>query len=50
MFNKVDVNILGIIENMSYFTPVDATDKKYYIFGEGGGKKIAAENYVRIIR
>lgn len=49
MFKKVDVNILGIIENMSYFTPEDAKDKKYYIFGEGGGKQIAAENYVELL-
>jgi ATP-binding protein involved in chromosome partitioning len=46
MFRKVDVDILGIIENMSYFTPPDMPDKKYYIFGEGGGKKIASENSI----
>lgn len=43
MFRKVNVNILGIIENMSYFTPPDMPDKKYYIFGEGGGNKTAKE-------
>lgn len=43
MFNKVNVNVLGIVENMSYFVPPDMPDKKYYIFGEGGGKKIADE-------
>lgn len=35
--------IIGVVENMSYFTPDDAPDKKYRIFGEGGGAKIAAE-------
>ncbi len=35
--------IIGVVENMSYFTPEDAPDKKYRIFGEGGGAKIAAE-------
>ena len=43
MFRRVDVDILGIVENMSYFIPPDAPDKKYYIFGEGGGSKMAKE-------
>ncbi|MCZ6782620.1 MAG: P-loop NTPase, partial [Proteobacteria bacterium] len=34
---------LGIIENMSYFVPPDLPDRKYYIFGQGGGKRIAEE-------
>ncbi len=41
MFQKVSVPILGIIENMSYFTPSDLPDRKYYIFGKDGGKKMA---------
>ncbi len=44
MFRKVNVPILGIIENMSYFIPDDMPDKKYYIFGEGGGRKVAEES------
>ena len=43
MFEKVGVPILGIIENMSYFTPPDMPEKKYYIFGQGGGERVAAE-------
>ena len=43
MFEKVNVPVLGVIENMSYFTPPDLPDRKYYIFGEGGGRKIADE-------
>ncbi|MDT3740189.1 MAG: P-loop NTPase [Candidatus Kapabacteria bacterium] len=43
MFNRVKVDVIGIVENMSYFTPEDMPDKKYYIFGEGGGKRIADE-------
>ena len=43
MFEKVGVPILGIIENMSFFTPPDAPDKKYYIFGQGGGERVAKE-------
>ncbi|MES2767464.1 MAG: Mrp/NBP35 family ATP-binding protein [Bacteroidota bacterium] len=42
MFRKVNVEILGVIENMSYFMPPDAPEKRYDIFGTGGGK-IAAE-------
>jgi len=43
MFEKVGVPILGIIENMSYFTPPDLPDRKYYIFGQGGGERVAKE-------
>ncbi len=43
MFEKVQVPVLGVIENMSYFTPPDLPDRKYHIFGEGGGKRIAEE-------
>jgi ATP-binding protein involved in chromosome partitioning len=43
MFETVQVPVLGIIENMSYFTPPDLPDRKYYIFGEGGGKRTADE-------
>ncbi|WP_295653281.1 Mrp/NBP35 family ATP-binding protein [uncultured Mucilaginibacter sp.] len=43
MMKAINVPVLGIIENMSYFTPAELPDNKYYIFGEGGGKKLAAE-------
>jgi len=38
--------IIGVVENMSFFTPADAPDKKYRLFGEGGGKKLAESNGV----
>lgn len=38
---SVNVPILGVIENMSWFTPKELPESKYYIFGEGGGKKMA---------
>jgi ATP-binding protein involved in chromosome partitioning len=41
MFDKLGVKILGLIDNMSYFTGDDG--KKYKIFGEGGVKKTAEE-------
>ena len=45
MFSMEAVNkkILGVVENMSYFTPDDAPDKKYRLFGEGGGKALSEE-------
>ncbi len=42
MFNKVNVPILGIVENMSYFIAPD-TGKRYDIFGHGGAKQAAKE-------
>lgn len=43
MFNgpQVKVPVLGIVENMSYFTPPELPENKYFIFGEGGGKRMA---------
>ncbi len=38
--------ILGVVENMSYFVPEDMPDKKYYIFGQNGGKHLAEEENV----
>ena len=38
---QIKVPILGVVENMSYFTPPDAPDKQYYIFGKNGGKRLA---------
>ena len=41
MFEKVNVPVLGIIENMSYYTNPDGS--KEYIFGKGGGEKLSKE-------
>jgi ATP-binding protein involved in chromosome partitioning len=38
---NVNVPILGVVENMAWFTPKELPQNKYYIFGEGGGKKLA---------
>lgn len=43
MFEQLNVPILGLVENMSYFIPPDMPDKKYAIFGADGGEKAAAE-------
>ena len=43
MFRNKDVNkpILGLVENMAWFTPAEHPDEKYYIFGQGGGLRMA---------
>ncbi len=41
MMDAINVPILGIVENMSYFTPAELPENKYYIFGQGGGEKLA---------
>ena len=38
---SINVPILGVVENMSYFTPAELPANKYFIFGEGGGKRLA---------
>ncbi|MEN0055680.1 MAG: Mrp/NBP35 family ATP-binding protein [Mucilaginibacter sp.] len=39
----INVPILGVVENMSYFTPAELPENKYYIFGKGGGHKLAEQ-------
>lgn len=39
--DSVNVPVLGIVENMSYFIPPDMPDKKYHIFGQSGAKTLA---------
>ncbi len=45
MFSQAQVNvpILGVVENMAYFTPAELPGNKYYIFGKEGGKRLAEE-------
>jgi ATP-binding protein involved in chromosome partitioning len=43
MMSAINVPLLGIVENMSYFTPAELPDNRYYIFGQGGGQKLAAQ-------
>ncbi len=42
MFQKVNVPVLGIVENMAFFTPPDAPEKRYHIFGRDGARNLAA--------
>lgn len=41
--SHINVPILGIIENMAYFTPEELPDNKYYIFGKDGGKNLCEQ-------
>jgi ATP-binding protein involved in chromosome partitioning len=43
MFQQLQVPVLGIVENMSYFVPPDLPEKQYDIFGSGGGEKTSNE-------
>ena len=45
MFTQESINvpIIGLIENMSYFTPAELPDNKYFIFGKDGGRRLAEE-------
>lgn len=49
MFQQLGVSVLGMVENMSYFIPPDMPDKKYDIFGSGGGEKMATELGVSLL-
>jgi ATP-binding protein involved in chromosome partitioning len=40
---QINVPILGIVENMAYFTPQELPENKYYIFGKGGARKMAEQ-------
>ena len=45
MFNQENINVpvLGIIENMSYFTPLELPNNKYYLFGKEGAKNLSTD-------
>jgi len=42
MFETVKVPVLGVVENMSYFSP-PGSEERYHLFGEGGGQRVADE-------
>ena len=47
--DKVNVPILGLVENMAWFTPASHPDEKYYIFGNGGAVRLAEKLGVRLL-
>jgi len=46
---KIDVPVLGLVENMSWFTPAELPANKYYIFGKEGGRKLAEKMDVTLL-
>jgi ATP-binding protein involved in chromosome partitioning len=46
---KINVPVLGLVENMSWFTPAELPGNKYYIFGKEGGKKLAEKMKVPLL-
>ena len=49
MFLQMGVNVLGVVENMSAFIPPDLPDRRYTIFGSGGGRRLADEAGVPLL-
>ncbi|MCS5707112.1 Mrp/NBP35 family ATP-binding protein [Synechococcus sp. FGCU-3] len=49
MFLQMGVPVLGVVENMSAFIPPDAPEKRYAIFGSGGGSRLASEADVPLL-
>ena len=43
LMESINVPLLGVVENMSYFTPAELPDNKYYIFGKNGGQALAKQ-------
>ena len=43
LMESINVPLLGVVENMSYFTPAELPENKYYIFGKDGGKRLAEQ-------
>ena len=46
---SIDVPVLGLVENMSWFTPAELPGNKYYIFGKEGGKKMAEKTGLKLL-
>ena len=47
--DKIDVPVLGLVENMAWFTPAELPENKYYIFGKDGGRKLAEEMHTTLL-
>ncbi len=46
---KINVPVLGLIENMAWFTPAELPNNRYYIFGQDGGKQLAEELHIALL-
>ena len=46
---KIRVPVLGLVENMAWFTPAELPENKYYLFGKEGGKRLAEELHIPLL-
>ncbi|MFL0790802.1 MAG: P-loop NTPase, partial [Prochlorococcus sp.] len=49
MFIQLGIPVIGVVENMSSFVPPDQPDRRYALFGSGGGEQLAQENAVQLL-
>ena len=49
LLENIDVPILGVVENMAWFSPEDDPQKQYYIFGSGGGERLAKQGKTKVL-
>jgi ATP-binding protein involved in chromosome partitioning len=49
LLSSVNVPIIGVVENMAWFTPEDLPERKYFLFGQGGGEKLAGLSGTRVL-
>jgi ATP-binding protein involved in chromosome partitioning len=49
MFQQMGIPVLGVVENMSWFSPPDQPEQRYAIFGSGGGRQLADESQVPLL-
>lgn len=49
MGDKINVPVLGLVENMAWFTPAELPENKYYLFGKEGGKRLAEELHIPLL-
>lgn len=49
LLDHVNVPILGVVENMSWFTPAELPENKYFLFGQGGGEELARRCDTKLI-
>ena len=49
MFRQMGIQVLGVVENMSVFIPPDLPDRRYALFGSGGGSQLASDYDVPLL-
>lgn len=49
LHKALKIPVLGVIENMSYFVPLQHPEEKYYLFGQGGGRQLAEQTHTQLL-